>query len=102
MLPFEGHLFGFSMKIALRNVDEVAFLRIHGFEILKMHIENECARPTVVFELESKVDEIETDRLRNDFLNRKSRVEPRLFAELVRDTSNLLFDMLRGEKKQRR
>ncbi len=84
------------MKTELKSVEEVAFLRCKGFQVVSTRQENNGRRKTVFFTLETEVMSDDTFRqMRLDFMNRRSSVEPKEFAERLKDTGDLLFTELR-------
>ena len=89
------------MKVELRNVNEIAFLRCSGFSISgDLRTEGGGHRDTVYFTLENtELDDAQGSELRSKFLNRQATVEPNTFAEMLRDTNDLLFAELRKERK---
>lgn len=89
-----------KMKIELKNVTEIAYFRSQGFEIQDVRVSVEGQRSTVYFALEMAMSEDQFKSLRSDFLNRRAFVEPRLYTELVRNTTDLLFETLRKEKRK--
>jgi len=87
------------MKLESKFVDEVAYFRSKGAELVDLHSEQQpSARPTVIFVLDVPATlEVATERKK--FLNRSCSVEPRLFSEMMRNTTDLLFEELRKKGK---
>lgn len=88
------------MKIELKNITEIAFFRSLGFEVAEVRLSRESKRETVYFTLERDMPEAAIRQHRSDFLNRRGVVEPRQYTELIRETTDLLFETLRRGKRK--
>jgi len=86
-----------------KDVEEAAFLRTVGFDFLRTRLspESQSHRPLVLFVLQ-KPDDVDISVTLRAYTNRKALVEPKLFAECLRNTSNLLHDSLRKIKESQR
>ena len=85
-----------QMNVELRNVDEIAFFRVNGYDLIDIGLRRDSGRLTVYFVLKNEeMTEEKFNDLRHRFLNRKAVIEPRLFCEMLKDTNDLIFENLR-------
>jgi len=77
-----------------KDVEEAAYLATAGFQIQGTRLSLDTNRPILFFKLEVP-DGVEVGEVRRTYTNRKAGVEPKLYAECLRDMQNILHDALR-------
>ena len=88
------------MKFESKFVGEIAYFRCRGAKIVGFkEEESPSSRTTVLFILELEWSESHLEQERNKYLNRFCSVEPRSFADMIKDTTDLLFNELRKKGK---
>lgn len=83
-----------SVHCRTKDVEEAAYLRCANFDFIGTELAADTRRSTVIFVFEVP-EGVEPVTVRRTYTNRKAKVEPKMYAENLRDMQNYLHDTLR-------